>query len=332
MAQLSSEAKTLCLAKFGSGSVDLSVAFIERKKTAGMIADWCAATTRLLRDLKKGRWITHYRNSSTKTWKWDKNVPRGWTPKAVSQWRAGEPVTAVKNAWLTTRYGIAPSLMDIAGSVEALENADNGTFERYIVTNRSRRFKAESYSTLAENLSFGRYYVLPSVNTRTNYYSKQEVMVRIDATIDDSFYLTLQDVGLTNPLLTGWEITPYSFVLDWFVGVGDFLAAVNAWNTGYVFKAGSETRYWKLDAKRHFSINDVPGHYDQTISGGDGPQRTNEGFTRSVFSSSPLPEIVVKRDPLNFERMWDSIFLLSNVLGSKGHANKAASRARNLRV
>jgi hypothetical protein len=157
-------------------------------------------------------------------------------------------------------------------------------------------------------------------------------MVRIDATIDDSFYLTLQDVGLTNPLLTGWEITPYSFVLDWFVGVGDFLAAVNAWNTGYVFKAGSETRYWKRDAKRHFSINDVPGYYDQTISGGDGPQRANEGFTRSVFTSSPLPEIVVKRDPLNFERMWDSIFLLSNVLGSKGHANKAASRARNLRV
>jgi hypothetical protein len=335
LAQLKAEAETLCLAKFSSASVDLSVAFLERKQTANMVMDWCNATTRLLRDLKKGRWVSHYRNSTTKTWRWDKGVPRGWTPKALDQWRSGKPVTAVKNAWLTTRYGIAPSIMDIAGAVEAVENADKGTFDRYIATNRSRRFEAESYRTPEVDTEyFGRYYTFP-IKRHDTVFRKHEVQVRLDATIDNSFYLTLQDVGVTNPLLTAWEITPYSFVLDWFIGVGDFLSAINAWNTGYVFKAGSCTTYYDLDQSRYYSVsNRRPVYYysDMQLEMPYAPRIKKSGFNRTVYGTPPLPQMIMKRDPLNFERMWDSIFLLSNVLGDKKAANKVAGRMRNLRI
>jgi hypothetical protein len=330
--QLQAEAETLCLAKFATGSVDLSVAFLERKQTANMVTDWCKATTRLLRDLRKGRWVTHSKTKTTKTWKWDKNVPRGWTPEALKQWRAGKPVTAVKNAWLTTRYGIAPSLMDIAGSVEAISNADNGTFDRYIATNHSRRFDVESGQTSPASTYFGAYYTLP-ITLGYSTYRKHEVSVRLDATIDNSFYLSLQDVGLTNPLLTGWEVTPYSFVLDWFVGVGDFLSAINAWNTGYKFKAGSVTKYYDLSYHSNVAVRyGVPGCTDPKLSMPYPARHRKTGFTRGVYSTSPVPSIVVKRDPLNFERMWDSIFLLSNVLGDKKNATKAKGRMRGLRI
>jgi hypothetical protein len=331
--QLQAEAETLALGKFSQASVDLSVAFLERKQTVNMLTDWCTATTRMLRDLKKGRWIKHYKTPTTKTWKWDKNVPRGWTPEALRQWRNGEPVTAVKNAWLTTRYGIAPSIMDIMGSVEAIENADKGTFERYIATSQSRRFEVESSVLSPRNTTIGWLYTLPVIVTGSKY-RKHEVYVRLDATIDDSFYLTLQDVGVTNPALTAWEVAPYSFVLDWVVGVGDFLSAINAWNTGYVFKAGSVTRYYDLDLIEHYAPP-APTQYSYQNMLVEMPypaRRHDTGFTRTTYSTPPFPSVVVKRNPLNFERMWDSIFFLSNVLGNKGVANKAKGRMRGLRI
>jgi hypothetical protein len=331
--QLQAEAETLALGKFSKASVDLSVAFLERKQTVNMLTQWCTATVRMLRDLKKGRWVKHYKTSSTKTWKWDKGVPRGWTPEALRQWRSGEPITAVKNAWLTTRYGIAPSIMDIMGAVEAIEHADAGSFDRYIATAHSRRFEAESGVLPPRNTTLGWLYTLPVIVTGSKF-RKHEVMVRLDATIDDSFYLSLQDVGVTNPLLTAWEVTPYSFVLDWAVGVGDFLSAINAWNTGYVFKAGSVTRYYDLDIIEHYAPP-APTQYsyqDMQVEMPIPARRHNTGFTRATYSTPPFPSVVVKRNPLNFERMWDSIFLLSNVLGDKGTANKVKGRMRSLRI
>lgn len=335
LTQLKAEAETLALGKFGTGAVDLSVAFLERKQTVGMVTEWCTSATRMLQDLRKGRWVKHFKTKSTKTWKWDKNVPRGWTPKALQQWRAGEAITTLPNAWLTTRYGIAPSLMDIAGSVEALERADNGTFERYIITNQSRRFAVESWVESQVDAYYGRYVVLP-VKTWRTHFRKYEVKVRLDATIDDSFYLSLQDVGLTNPLLSGWEVIPYSFVMDWFVGVGDFLSAVNAFTTGYSFKAGSCTQYHDLSSDGYVTIDEdrcaSANNLEPTLTMPFSARKRDEGFTRTVYSAPPFPTLVVKRDPLSFERMWDSIFLLSNLIGNKGAASKAKDRMRNLRI
>jgi hypothetical protein len=222
--------------------------------------------------------------------------------------------------------------MDISGAVEALSKADNGTFERYIATNHSRRFAVESGKSSLSNY-FGRYYVIP-VNRETLTFRKHEVHVRMDATIDESFYLTLQDVGVTNPALTAWEVTPYSFVLDWVIGVGDFLSAINAWNTGYKFKAGSVTRYYDLSKKELVSVvSPLPiGTASIQLSYPYPARHHKTGFTRGVYTTPPVPSIVVKRDPLNFERMWDSIFLLSNVLGNGKAAAKAKGRMRGLRI
>jgi hypothetical protein len=225
--------------------------------------------------------------------------------------------------------------MDIAGSVGAIENADQGKFDRYIATNHSRRFEVKSWVEPKRQQYFGLYYVIPAFTWET-HYRKHEAHVRLDATIDNSFYLTLQDVGLTNPLLTGWEVIPYSFVLDWFVGVGDFLSAVNAFNQGYSFKAGSSTIHWDLSSDGYVSIDKDrcadQNFLEPTLSLPYSARVAASGFVRNVYSSPPFPTLVVKRDPLNVERMWDSIFLLSNLVGNKGAASKAKDRMRNLRI
>ena len=44
----------------------------------------------------------------------------------------------------------------------------------------------------------------------------------------------------SNPLLTAWELVPYSFVVDWFVPIGDFINQY-ASTDGLVFISGTES-------------------------------------------------------------------------------------------
>jgi hypothetical protein len=38
----------------------------------------------------------------------------------------------------------------------------------------------------------------------------------------------LSQIGVTNPLSLAWELVPYSFVIDWFIPVGDYLGSFDA--------------------------------------------------------------------------------------------------------
>jgi hypothetical protein len=42
----------------------------------------------------------------------------------------------------------------------------------------------------------------------------------------DMTYLPARDFGLTELPLTAWELVPFSFVVDWFVNIGDWLEAL----------------------------------------------------------------------------------------------------------
>lgn len=56
----------------------------------------------------------------------------------------------------------------------------------------------------------------------------------------------VSELGLSNPLSTLYELTPYSFVLDWVVPVGDWLSVLDAGNF-LDFKEGTLTRMVTLD-------------------------------------------------------------------------------------
>lgn len=67
---------------------------------------------------------------------------------------------------------------------------------------------------------------------------------------------TLEALGLTNPASLVWEVVPFSFVVDWFVNVGDYLRSYTDFTglsidstfctTFYRFGAGGES-YRKID-------------------------------------------------------------------------------------
>jgi hypothetical protein len=51
-------------------------------------------------------------------------------------------------------------------------------------------------------------------------------------------------LGLTNPLAVVWEKVPYSFVVDWFIPISDYLSTLDA-TQGLVFMKGCKTTFVK---------------------------------------------------------------------------------------
>lgn len=80
-------------------------------------------------------------------------------------------------------------------------------------------------------------------------------------------------LGLVNPLVLAWELIPFSFLVDWFVNVGQVLASYTDF-VGYTIKDGyesrlvsaTETQYWRDDGnkypiiytRRHLSVKRRP--------------------------------------------------------------------------
>jgi hypothetical protein len=267
------------LLKFTDKRVDLSVGFAERKQTANMLVDSIDTVTDLVHDLKKRHW------------------------KAARD--------DFYNLWLQYRYAWTPTLLDVYGAAEAVAKADVGTYDRYRVSTRASK-SVSSEEILLEDASLSQIFSVP-VKRITQMQFKEEFKVRYDALLSNKTYRSLQDVGVTDPLTTAWELVPYSFVVDWFLGVGDFLDGVNAL-TGYTFLSGCETMYREMHLNVKFEPRTSGVWRTEAITGS--AQRTVKAFNRSI-TGPPSSTIVLKEQPLNMTRVMDSIALLRGAFGSK---------------
>nr|QIS88030.1 MAG: maturation protein [Christensen virus] len=126
----------------------------------------------------------------------------------------GKPKDIVEKAssnWLEYRYAIMPLVYEVEDIASALENLGR----------LYNKVSSKSTSEHEESIDDG--------------WQKDfdEVLVSYSVTIkrryDPSTILSATDqmVGF-NPLVTAWELVPFSFVVDWFINVGDLLAATTS--------------------------------------------------------------------------------------------------------
>ena len=116
------------------------------------------------------------------------------------------------NRWLEYQYGLRPLMNDVHEAAKLLQDKVNkGITRRTSVTRREQAvgsYKGPSY-ILSSSASMSR-----------------KVSARY--TVSGPGMKQLSEVGITNPALLAWELIPYSFVVDWFVPVGDFLNGLDA--------------------------------------------------------------------------------------------------------
>lgn len=182
------------LQKIKHERVNLAMMMVEYRKTAAMFSD----IAQLLLDVNR-------------------NIRRGRLRSGLASGLKGVPST-----WLLYRYGITPALMETKGALDTIIGAsDHPLVRRVSVVDRRH---ASGFDTKKYQPD-GNWVVL----SRRMNWTRSQIVKRVAYVEYTQPELALAaQLGLTNPLLLAWEVIPYSFVMDWFINIGDYLANIDA--------------------------------------------------------------------------------------------------------
>lgn len=118
----------------------------------------------------------------------------------------GRPSRVLANGWLTNQYAVKPLLNDVYSAAVTLAHMSSYPIQ-------------QSYTVSRKVTGVVRFPVAFLTPSAAKGFSAK----KIKAVIKEVNVPGL--LGLTDPLSVAWEKLPYSFVLDWFVPVGNYLSA-----------------------------------------------------------------------------------------------------------
>lgn len=184
------------LSKVRNREIDLGVSLGEYRETASFVAGAMVKTAKSYKQLKRGD---------------VSGALQTLTGKRNNRW--ADIPGAASNTWLAYSYGLKPLVNDVSSAIKVLEKGLRDPSRPVVV----RKSSTKSVHGSAEELS-GYYHDSISGSVR--------VSGKVEFWIENPVFYTLEQVGFVNPLSVAWELVPFSFVVDWFVPVGDFLTNV----------------------------------------------------------------------------------------------------------
>lgn len=136
----------------------------------------------------------------------------------------------VRDQYLNFRYGLRPTYYDLRDIHEFL------TYKRDKTDRRTSRGEHEtSYIYNSDTFwntpqeSFQTWITRPQArmcfSRETGYKVKSRAGVLSSVMYEDDISRLLSELGVDRPLSAGWELIPFSFMLDWFINVGDTIRA-----------------------------------------------------------------------------------------------------------
>lgn len=137
-------------------------------------------------------------------------------PLAKHDWVTNKPgVASAKNAanlWLELQYGWLPLLKDVEGAAQTLAHTLNVPFrKRYSASVRRESNVPTNTADLGQSVRavFG--------------VAKSHKRKLIAYITEDPAQNTVAALGILDPELVAWELTPFSFVADWFIPIGQWM-------------------------------------------------------------------------------------------------------------
>lgn len=240
---------------------------------------------------KKGRRILrgiHSRNSSRKL--------HTETYANAKEFAAG--------AWLEATYGWKPLINDVVSAAEAF--AQTNLEEQILLEYRVRKsstHRAQNLSTLNDTL-----WKVSEIRDQ-----EQTELISLAATILHPTDRQQAGLGLSDISTVAWELLPYSFVVDWFAPVGDYLRALTA-TAGLYFLDGSTTsQQYARDVVKISSGQTIPGFPYLTSPLIVYSERYR--MERQLIYDFPDPLVIIHAktiyDALSFSHVTSAVALLS---------------------
>jgi len=185
---------------------------------------------------------------------------------------ADKAIRKLGDEWMTYRYGIMPL-------VYSYQDAQKAASRHATVKNRKGRAVSPTPTGVQ----------VPGPTTqfrRTSYEGNVMFRGNVFSWYSSDELAKLAGMG-TNPLVTIWELIPYSFVVDWFVNVGDYIARKTSANwSGQSWACLSRRESYTKKVELHRIAN------NKTLP-------VNNMYCTGWWGSSsmPTPSPVVLQDP-----------------------------------
>jgi len=196
--------------KVNSGRANVAVTIAEMRETIDSIGSISRRLAKLTTDAAaKAADVRRSARSPRHFAKIAKAIGR----RALRKQLLSNPLKRAANGWLEYRLAVYPLLMDIRNHCESLANLQNKkNTTRFTAGRVSRDVTPPSPKS---SVVWG-----PATTVHRSY---------IRAILKDEPNRLLSYTGLADPASVLWEKIPFSWVVDWMIPVGDFLAAVDFW-------------------------------------------------------------------------------------------------------
>jgi len=255
--------------------IDLSVNIAESKQSKAMFRD----AGKLL------SYVYRFRPSDLKKW--------------YREFRRQPAANRVGSKWLEFQYGWKPLASDLYESVVELA-ISRPHYMKVKERGKSERVKV----MIGEGTGYD----------EATAFHKNRVLICCEYTLPTSDAQLLSNFTGLNPLGLAWELTPYSFVVDWFLDVGGYLRSFETsmltssnFLRGYVTETYVDSSYgvdkhYKEYAPSYFDLVDLVGSSRVAAK------------RRTVLSSNPFPRTPSFKADLGSGRLLNAAALLSQFL------------------
>lgn len=289
------------LSRLSQGKVNAAQFIAEREQTKNLVASTARRIASAAVNLRRGN-VKAAIVSLTGT-------NRYFKPGMVYHRGPGRVAGGLPEQWLALQYGWKPLLSDIYGSCEELARfatgvePDAASVSASVKTSLDRK----DYDSGGDN---GWFPPASWRQTQGEIHGSGSIYYKIGSPLINA----LSRTGVVNPVTLAWELLPWSFVVDWFYPVGDFLEQCNAedgllFSKGWLVQKTSAAWSAKLKANQVFS-----GGYDVKLSGGNHTARVSS-YKRSALTGFPIPSWPSFKDPFSSTHVANGLSLLATAFG-----------------
>jgi len=252
---LMGRARNSCLSNIRNQDVDLGQTLGEAYAELGQLSSLAVKLGGILVALKRGHVKVALKRAGLKMGNFD---------------------SAASEGFLAMKFGVMPIIQDMLNLDEAIHKALNQP--------------SAVVSAVGTAVDYGDRRIIGGYEVDGEMLTGAQVGVLYK--IDSPTLAGLNGLGLVNPFSLGWELLPLSFVIDWFLSIGDFLAGMST-PLGLSFRSGYETEFVKTD------VTMVDTYYRDYQNGtrysGTWPSwKLNEfGMSRTIIYEFPRPSVVL---------------------------------------
>ncbi len=268
----------------------------ERKQTVNMVGKTATRLAYAIRDLKRGNIASAIRRI-------------GGDPKTARKLKGKD----ISGMWLELQYGWKPMLSDVYGLVNKLHERELIHLQGFHAS--SSAFKTQkSLNTWSTNKG-----QRPWGTRRTTATVKYTVRAHPNRSLASPAAL-----GMTNPLVPLWEVVPWSFVVDWFLPIGNYLEQLSATH-GWNFYDGCKSllvNASEVAGDSYATSSSAAGWSYSTNASVQGDSKVVE-FTRTTLGGFPVPPLPTFKSPFSAAHALNGIALLHQVVKGKKIANSS---------